>query len=532
MITNIRSHLIGLVFPLLPMNLSEMSRPGSHYVAWILPGVLWSWLFVHLHVEWSLNPQYNYGWAVPFLALLLFYFRWQRRPEPKAAFRDRSWPIVGIAVLLALLFPIRIIEEANPDWRLLSWILALEVIAISLLSLVRAGGKRWLGHFAFPVCLPLAAVPWPVQSENLIVQGMMRGVAYVAVEIAGWLGVGAYQIGNVIQLRSGFVGVDEACSGVKTLQAGILVALVLGELFRLPWKKRIALTLLGCGWIFLCNVFRATTLVLVAASRGLESLGRWHDAIGTAALVCGMAGIMALAWAWKLELPEIPAPPKKSEVPHNLGSHFIALAWLAGIFAGTELWYRIHERRLVELPRWQARWPQANGTMNHLSIAETTRVILRYDDAESAVWEDPRGVRWWSFFAAWKPQRASLQLVRSHSPEICLPAIGRTYRSAQPDLNLRAGSIELDFRSYEFEQEGRPLFVFVCIQEDRRLASGEIQSAEWNVRGRVRAAYQGKRNLGQRLLEIAVIGLDDFAQAREAVARTVNEIVAVEKPTG
>ncbi|HKP03050.1 MAG TPA: exosortase/archaeosortase family protein [Chthoniobacterales bacterium] len=510
-----------------------MSKFRDQAVPWIVPGVLWFWLFFHLRAEWTLNPQYNYGWAVPFLALLLFYFRWQRRPDPDPAGRQHRWPATGIWLLLVILFPIRVIEEANPDWRLLSWILAFDVIAISLLSVFRAGGKSWLKHFAFPVCLPLAAVPWPVQFENLVVQGMMRAVAYVAVEIAGWLGVGAYQIGNVIQLRNGFVGVDEACSGVKTLQAGILVALVLGELFRLPSQRRIALGLLGCAWIFVCNVFRATTLVLVAANSGLDSLGRWHDTIGTAALLCGMAGIMALAWLWKLEPPEIPLRAKTSSIlRQNFGAHFVALAWLALIFAGTEVWYRIHERNLVELPRWQPKWPQANGTMTHLSIAETTRVILRYDDAESAAWEDPRGVRWWSFFAAWKPQRAALQLVRSHSPEICLPAIGRTFRSARPDLSLRAGASVLDFQSYEFEQEGRPLFVFVCIQEDKRVPSDEKQPAEWNLQGRVRAAFQGKRNLGQRLLEIAVTGLDDSAKARDAVARTVNEMVAVEQPKG
>ena len=510
-----------------------MSRPGHQFGAWITAGVLWLWLFVHLRVEWTLNPQYNYGWAVPFLAPLLFYFRWQRRPDPDLAAGGRQWPTVGIGILLLLLFPIRIIEEANPDWRLLSWILAFDVIAVSLLSLYRAGGKNWLTHFAFPVCLPLAAVPWPVQLENFVVQPMMRAVAYVAVEIAGWLGVGAYQVGNVIQLRNGFVGVDEACSGVKTLQAGILVALILGELFRFPWGRRIALILLGGGWIFVCNIFRATTLVLVAANRGLESVGRWHDAIGTVALLCGMVGIMALAWLWKLEPLENTLPAGKLAVLRpNLSAHVIALAWLALIFVGTEFWYRIHESRLVELPRWQATWPQANGTMTRLSIAETTRVILRYDRAESAAWEEPRGVRWWSFFAAWKPQRAALQLVRSHSPEICLPAIGRTFRSARPDLTLRAGPMALDFRSYEFEQNERPLFVFVCIQEDRRVAGDAISAPEWSFRGRVRAALEGKRNLGQRLLEIAVTGMDDFEQAREALARTVNEIVAVEKPTG
>jgi hypothetical protein len=122
--------------------------------------------------------------------------------------------------------------------------------------------------------------------------------------------------------------------------------------------------------------------------------------------------------------------------------------------------------------------------------------------------------------------------VRSHSPEICLPAIGRIFRMARPDLNLRVDSASLDFRSYEFEQNGRPLFVFVCIQEDKRVTASSTDSDEWNVRGRLRAAFQGKRNLGQRLLEIAVSGLDDFAQATEAVSKTVSQIVAVEQPTG
>ena len=511
-----------------------MSRPPlqTWIAAAVVPTALWVWLFFHLHVEWSLNSQYNYGWAVPFLGLFLFYFRWQRRPDPEPAVRGKRVAIGGMWFLLVVLFPIRVIEEANPDWRLLSWILALIVVAFSLLALHRAGGMPWLSHFAFPVCFALAAVPWPVQFENAIVQTMMRGVASIAVEITGWLGVGAYQLGNVIQLRNGFVGVDEACSGVKTFQAGVMVALVLGEMLRLRPRKRIGLLLIGCGWIFLCNVFRATALVLVAANSGLEALGRWHDMIGTAALLCGMAGMLGLAWLWKREPEDGTGVAKSMAARAAFTPQLMALAWIAGIFAGTEIWYRSHERHLIERPRWLASWPAGNETVTPLPIPETTRVILHYDEAKSAAWEDPRGVRWWSFFAHWKPQRAALQLVRSHSPEICLPAIGRTFRAVRPDLNLTAGSIPLDFRSYEFEQNGRPLFVFVCIQEDKRVASGSTESEEWNLRGRLRAAFHGKRNLGQRLLEIAVLGLDDFAQATEAVSKTVSAIVKAESPTG
>jgi len=515
------------------MNLSRMSKPPlpNAVAAWIVSAALWLWLFFHLHVEWSLNPQYNYGWAVPFLALLLFYFRWQRRPSPDPLRQKRGATAGGVWLILLALLPLRVIEEANADWRLLSWFLALCVIAFSLLSLVRAGGVRWLKHFAFPICFPLAAVPWPVQLENIVIQDMMRAVAYAAVEIASGLGVGAYQVGNVIQLRNGFVGVDEACSGVKTLQAGIMVALVLGELLRLSWGRRIALVLLGCGWIFVCNVFRATALVLVAAYSGLETLGRWHDLIGTAALLCGMAGMLGLAWLWKREPEGATGATRSSAVQEALAPQLIALAWLALVFAGSEIWYRSHERQLIERPPWQATWPAGNDTVTPLPIPETTRVILHYDEAKSAAWEDPRGVRWWTFFAYWKPQRAALQLVRSHSPEICLPAVGRTFRTARPDLNLRAGSLPVDFRSYEFEQNGRPLFVFVCIQEDKQAASSTADSGQWNLRGRLRATFNGKRNLGQRFLEIAVTGIDDFAQAREAVSKTVSEILSVERPT-
>jgi exosortase/archaeosortase family protein len=318
---------------------------------------------------------------------------------------------------------------------------------------------------------------------------------------------------------------------VKTFQAGIMVALVLGEMLPLSGRKRVGLLLIGCAWIFLCNVFRATALVLVAASSGLDALARWHDLIGTAALFSGMAGMLLLAWLWKCDPEDEPGRAKSLVAREPFAPHLLALAWLVVVFIGTEFWYRSHERLLIERPRWEASWPAGNKTVTPLPIAETTRVILHYDEAKSAAWEEPRGVRWWSFFAHWKPQRAALQLVRSHSPEICLPAVGRTFRMVRPDLNLTAGSVTLDFRSYEFEQNGRPLFVFVCIQEDKRVPSASTASEEWNLRGRLRAALHGKRNLGQRLLEIAVSGLDDFGQAAEAVAKTVSAIVRAETPT-
>jgi len=211
----------------------------------------------------------------------------------------------------------------------------------------------------------------------------------------------------------------------------------------------------------------------------------------------------------------------------------LAVAWLVMIFVATELWYRSHERELIAAPAWRARWPTQNATFRPMPIAETTRAILRYDEASSAAWEDPRAVVWWSFFARWRPQRTALQLVRSHSPEICLPAAGRTFVQERPPIIVETEALPLRFRVYEFEQRDRPLFVFVCIQEDKiSQARAPLQANEWTARGRVRAAWTGQRNLGQRLLEIAVTGFDDFLRAREALAATVEAVVEKEATKG
>lgn len=258
-------------------------------------------------------------------------------------------------ILLALLLPIRAIEEANPDWRLLSWTLALVVVGYSLLTIFRTSGGAWVRHFAFPICFPLVAVPWPVQVENVVVQGLTRAVAYVAVEVAGWIGVGAFQLGNVIELHNGFVGVDEACSGVKTLQAAIMVTLVLGELLQLPPTRRFLLLVGGCVWMFACNVLRATSLVIIAARQGTDALHRWHDSIGTAVLIAGMAGLLALAWLIRSKesgrgatapIVQRGEYDRGTKAPPTLSAAF-ALGWLVAIFVATELWYRAHERDLI-----------------------------------------------------------------------------------------------------------------------------------------------------------------------------------------
>src|SRR3974390_2353907 len=111
-------------------------------------------LFNELRVDWSINPQYHYGWAVPLLALASLHMRWPVRPTAgNTALRPAIVALLALA--LVSLLPIRLAEEANPEWRLAMWAHAFQTILVALCLVYFAGGMPWVKHFAFPICFIL-----------------------------------------------------------------------------------------------------------------------------------------------------------------------------------------------------------------------------------------------------------------------------------------------------------------------------------------------------------------------------------------
>jgi hypothetical protein len=53
------------------------------------------------------------------------------------------------------------------------------------------------------------------------------------VEVLGWLGIPAMAHGNVIEVATGMVGIDEACSGIRSFQSSLMISLFFGEFYAL-----------------------------------------------------------------------------------------------------------------------------------------------------------------------------------------------------------------------------------------------------------------------------------------------------------
>jgi exosortase/archaeosortase family protein len=139
------------------------------------------------------------------------------------------------------------------------------------------------------------AVPWPYRIEHGLTQGLMHGVTALTVIVLGWVDILASQHGNVIEVSTGVVGINEACSGIRSFQSLLMGALFLGELYRLRWPHRLALIGSGVVVAFGLNVVRTFILTWCASDAGIELVGKWHDPAGLSIFLASFACLWLLA---------------------------------------------------------------------------------------------------------------------------------------------------------------------------------------------------------------------------------------------
>ena len=466
--------------------------------------VCWLLFFNQIRGEWQVNPQYNYGYVVPFLGAVLFWRRWPGRPD---AAPGKAWFAGALAVGLFLLaLPLKVLFEANPEWRLLYWVSGLNVLAISLCVLYWLGGARWARYFAPPLLFMLIALPWPINLEQAAIQGLMRFVAGLTVGVVNVLGIPAVQHGNLIEVGVGMVGIDEACSGVRSLQSSLMLSLFLGEMNRWTWARRVAL--LGASMLFVlfANLVRTTFLVWTAARHGLQQMQSVHDTAGILVMLIVLPSLLGLSYLMrpKSERPEpAPSPFSIHPLPRWLG--VAMLLWLAAIEITTEVWYRTHENNLVANTSWFVAWPETASRFKKTTIPENARVILRCDNTASAVWEDDAGNDWSAFVLNWNPGRNSTQLAKGHRPDICLPAAGAKLVNDFGRVSITADGFDMPFHYQTFETGDKLLHVFYCLWSDKIEAANRAPDDSSRL-GRIRAALAGERNLGQKVIEVVISG--------------------------
>ena len=512
---------------------------GKGASGWVLASItaVWGLVLYACWWEWSLNPQYSYGPLVPLLSLLLLGRRWSDRPAPQPAFRGGKIAAQAViaagSIILALVQPMAI---SNADWRMIPATAALCGVSITLAAIYICGGAPWLRHFAFPVLFFLVAVPWPRPQENAIMSWLMSHNTALCVEALHWLGYAAEQRGNLIAIPGSLLGVEEACSGIRSLQSMIMVSLAIGEFFRLAWPRRVALLVLGIAAALAGNALRSLTLSVAACRNGSGAVDTIHDGTGLAVLA-GAAAVVLLAGRLMApkKAPAVTQPAGFSlpwPIPNAQTAAIVLLLLWGAALLGGEAWFRRHEgRTVVAAPMWTVSPPPPGDNSREIPMAERTLDILLYPDvAKSEQWRDDNGWQWQSFYFHWPPGPTSVQSAFIvHDPRVCLGAAGFELESPLPPWVAEANGFRIPFQRYLFRDRGRPVHVFHAVVEDDGTPSAADAAFSFDAGVRFRNLLAGRRNQGLRVLEFAVRGPTNPQEAESAAQQWLERRIVAQR---
>ncbi len=258
-------------------------------------------------------------------------------------------------------------------------------------------------------------------------------MAALTAEVSNALGRPAIATGTSVRLGHGWVGVDEACGGIRSLQAAIMLALFLGEWLRFSWPRRGWLVGAGIGAALLGNFLRILFLSLRSGAGEAAFLAA-HDIAGWLALALSLAltGFPAYRWAraGAARKPAHPAPrpgPDRAEPgapAGNIGS-CSQLGSLAADEAAACAWYA----RGAHGPRPPCRsGPSASPSLaphfQPATLGEEARAMLGARPIHSWYLAAGYGISAAAYYIEWHKGQAARFVPFLHNPTVCLPLAG------------------------------------------------------------------------------------------------------------
>lgn len=299
------------------------------------------WLFVSWDQShwWSVKEDYGFGWLVPAFVGYVIHERWGRITAAAAACAAPDSPrAAGISRGLlhfvvyatmaggASLFFIGSFYRAGagPSYPgTLAITLGTAALILPLLFInapesdSARGGAKWLDDarvrlvslFVFPVCVWLVSAPMVSAVEQNLNLFLLEKVTRAVFFVFDLLGLPIERQGNVLVLppladgRPNQVGVEDACSGIRSLTACLFAGSFLAAVFLEKLWKKVSLVAAAMCFAVLTNLLRGIFLTSWAYNYGHEAIeGFVHDAAGYAVLGLTVVGLLCLLPLFNLKI--------------------------------------------------------------------------------------------------------------------------------------------------------------------------------------------------------------------------------------
>jgi exosortase len=244
-----------------------------------------------IYVICNTDDDYSHGLLLPFI---IGYIYWDRKEEIRD-FYEKVTPaklpstIISLLLLIFGLFGHLLGLTSNLSY--FSW-LAFFPTTLGIIGL--GFNLKFMIQTAGPFLLLIMAKPLP---DSVVVR-IFWPLQVLAAKIGAWtlsvLGVPVYLSGNVIEIPTMKLMVEEACSGMRSVMALLTLAFIMIFLNKLKPFYKVLLVLISLLLAITLNVFRvAMTGVLAHFYDPEAAQGFFHTFSGLIVFIVGLPAIYA-----------------------------------------------------------------------------------------------------------------------------------------------------------------------------------------------------------------------------------------------
>lgn len=294
---------------------------------------------------------------------------------------------------------------------------------------------------AVAIFLWFLSIPMPPGTYATITQTLQGFVTSTVLSLLHFCGIAAVKQGHILQLTDVTVGVEEACSGVRSLLSCLYTGLFFSAtLVRRPWS-RVAIVALAGPLAVAMNVIRSFTLTLLAHN-GVTIAGTWHDVTGYAVLGATAALLAGLALWLERHSPTVsekqrqaipPAEPAAGNPTADWPQRIVTGGFLLAVAIVGLLLFNLRPAQIASrpppdlaklLPTEYAGWSvQPNRELDRFTEElQTTHLAQTTYQRPNPSGGEPQEIS--VYLAYWPAGSTPVSVVATHTPDACWPGAG------------------------------------------------------------------------------------------------------------
>jgi exosortase len=253
-------------------------------VAWILAaGLLYGPVLLKLGRDWQTNPTYSHGFVVPLVALFLL---WRQRHE------WRNTPTAPSAGgLLLLLAGLGLFVAGTLGAEL--FITRISLIGVLAGTIAYALGWNHLRLAAVPLAFLVFMIPLPSIVFDHAALSLQLVASRLGEQVLRTADVPVLRDGNLLTLANAQLEVNEACSGIRSMVALLMMTALTGYLFEPTAWRRI---LLGGAAVPLALALNGVRIAVTGLATSIYGPGAAADAVHTVSGWLVFAAALLCVW--------------------------------------------------------------------------------------------------------------------------------------------------------------------------------------------------------------------------------------------